>query len=52
MRAGKYKGNRGWKRLIREVSKRVPLSDKNEVMDIDIKGGKRKLNEKADKENE
>ena len=24
---GKYKGNRGWKRLVQEVSKRSPLSD-------------------------
>lgn len=52
MRASKYTGNRGWKRLIREVSKRVTLSKKNEVMEINNDRGKRKLNENADKENE
>ena len=52
MRVGKYKGNRGCKRLIREVSKRVPLSEKNEVMEIDNERGKRKLSESADKEND
>lgn len=50
--ASKNKGNRGWKRLVREVSNRAPLRDKNEEMEVDNEGGKRKSCVTVDKENE
>lgn len=47
----KYKGNKGWKRLVQEVGKRLPLFEKNKGMEIEYKCGKRNKMEGQRKEN-